>query len=79
MGEGWGAWEAEGRLYHPWVQRQSHCVFSKAQKQSECTCQAKTVASSSLTAHAALLACPSGTTYPAVDLYEFTGLEKCCL
>ena len=81
--EGWegvgGWWEAEGGLYHPWVQGQSHCVFSKTQKQPQCTCQAKTVAGSSLTPHAPLLVCPSGTTYPTVDHHEFTGSEKCCL
>ena len=76
---GVGRWEAEGRLNHPLTQRKSCCVFSKAQKQSQCTCQAKTVVGSGLTPHAALLVHPSGTRYPTVDHHEFTGSEKCCL
>ena len=84
-GWGWGGggggsgWEAEGSLNHPWPQGQSHCVFSKTQKQPQCTYQAKAVAGSSLTSHAALLVHPSGTRYPTVDCHEFTGSEKCCL
>ena len=45
MGVG-GGWEAEGRLKHPLAWRKSHCVFSKAQKQPQCTCQDKTVVGS---------------------------------
>ena len=26
--KGWGRCEVEGGLYHPLVQRQSHCIFS---------------------------------------------------
>ena len=74
-----GGWEVEVGKYHPWAQRKSHCVFSKAQKQPQCTCQAKTVIGSSLTPHAALLVQLSGTRYPIVDRHEFTGSEKCCL
>ena len=76
-GGGGGGWEAKGGLNHPWAQGQSHCVFSKMQKQPQCTCQAKTVAGSSLTPHA--LVRPSSTRYPTVDRHEFTGSEKCCL
>ena len=76
-GWGWGGWESEGGLYHPSAQRQSHCVFSKAKKQPQCTCQAKIVIGSSLTPHAALLVHPSGTIDPIVDRYEFTGSETC--
>ena len=61
-------WKAEGRLNHPWAQGQSHCVFSKTQKQSQCTCQAKTFAGSSLTPHGALLVHPSGTIWTVMDL-----------
>ena len=61
MGAG-GGWEAEGRLYHPSAQRQNYCVF-KAQKQPQCTCQAKTVVGRSLTPHVALLVCSSGIIY----------------
>ena len=46
---GGGGWEAEDGLYHSWAQGQSHCVLSRAQKQPQCTCQAKMVAGSSLT------------------------------
>ena len=65
---GWGGWEAEGELNHPWAQRQSHCIFSKTQKQPQCTCQAKTVAGSSLTPHAALLVHSSGTVRTVMNL-----------
>ena len=75
MGGG-GGWEAKGKLYHPLVQRQSRCVFNEAQKQPQCTCQAKTVVGSSLTPRAALLVLPSGTIYPVVDCHEFTGSEN---
>ena len=74
-----GGWEAEGGLNHPPAQRKSRCVFNKAQKQPQCTCQDKTVAGSSLTPHAALLVHPSGTIHPIVDRYEFTWSDKCCL
>ena len=79
VGVGGGdGWEAEGGLYHPWEQGQSHCVFSKTQNQPQRTCQAKTVAGSSFTPHTTLLVHPSGTRYPTVDRREFTGSEKCC-
>ena len=71
MGGGGGGWEAKGGLNHPWAQGQSHCVLSKTQKQPQCTCQAKTVAGSSLTPHAGLLVHHSGTRYPRVDRHEY--------
>ena len=74
-----GGWEAEGGLNHPLAQRKSRCVFSKAQKQPQCTCQDKTVVGSSLTPHAALLVCPSSTIHPVVDHRGFTWSDKCCL
>ena len=52
----------------PWAQGQSHCVFSKTQKQPQCTYQANTVAGSSLIPHAALLEHPSGTIWTIMDL-----------
>ena len=58
MRGGGSGWEVEGGLNHPWTQGQSHCVFSKTQKQPQCTCQAKSVTRSSLTPHAALLVHP---------------------
>ena len=60
---------AEDRLNHPLAQEQSHCVFSKTQKQPQCTCQAKTVAGSSLTPHAALLVHPSGHIWTVMNLH----------
>ena len=72
MGVG-GGWEAEGELNHPLAQGRSCCVFNKAQKQPQCTCQDKTVAGSSLTPHAALLVRPSGTIDPVVDRHELHG------
>ena len=39
VGGGGGGWEAQGRLNHSLVQGKSCCVFSKAQKQPQCTCQ----------------------------------------
>ena len=46
-----GGWAAEVGLYNPLEQGQNGCVFNKAQKQPQCTCQAKTVIGSSLTMH----------------------------
>ena len=77
MGVG-GGWEAKDGLNHPPAQGKSHCVFNKAQKQPQCTCQDKMVAGSSLTPHAVLLVHPSGTIHPIVD-HEFTWSDKCCL
>ena len=64
-----GGWEAKGGLY-PMEQEQEQgcCVFNEAQRQPQCTCQAKTVAGSSLTPHAALLVCPSGTIWTVMNL-----------
>ena len=75
MGIG-GEWEAEGGLNHPLAQRKIRCVFNKAQKQPQCTCQDIAVAGNSLTPHAALLVHPSGITHPVVDCHEFTWLYK---
>ena len=69
MGDG-GGWEAENGLNHPLTQGKSCCVFNKAQKQPQCTCQDKTVAGSSLTPHTALLVHPSGTIHPVVDRHD---------
>ena len=75
MGVG-GGWEAEGGLNHPSAQGKSCGVFNKAQKQPQFACQDKTVARSSLTPHAALLVCPSGTIH---HCHEFTWSDECCL
>ena len=68
-----GGWEAEGGLNHPLTQGKSHCVFNKAQKQPQCTCQDKTVVGRSLTPHAALLVHPSGTIHPVMYCHELYG------
>ena len=70
-------WEAEGGLNHPLAVRKSCCVFSKAQKPPQCTCQDNTIVGSSLTPHAALLVHPSGTIHLGVDRHEFTWSDKC--
>ena len=74
IGGGW-----EGGLNHPLAHGKSRCVLSKAQKQPQCTCQGKMVIGSSLTPHAALLVCPSGTIHPVVDHHGFTWSDECCL
>ena len=74
-----GGWEAEGGLNHPLARGRSRCVFNKAQKQPQCTCQDETVTGSSLTPRAALLVRPSDTIHPAVDCHEFTWSGKRCL
>ena len=63
------------RVIPSMAQGQSHCVFSKTQKQPQCTCQANMVAGSSLTLHAALLVHASDTRYPTGDCHQFTGSE----
>ena len=71
-----GGWEAEGGLNHSLAQGKNCCVFNKAQKQPQCTCQDKTVIGNSLTPHAALLVHPSGTIHPVMDCHEFTWSDK---
>ena len=67
VGKGGGGWEAEGGLNHLWAQGQSHCVFSKTQKQPQY--KDKTVTGSNLTPHAALLVHPSGTIWTVMNLH----------
>ena len=78
MGEvaGGGRWEAEGGLYHHWY-RDRAVVSSMKHRDVHivATCQAKIAVGNSLTPHATLLVLPSGTTYPVVDLHEFTRPE----
>ena len=72
MGVG-GGWEAEGGLNHSLAVRKSRCVFSKAQKQPQCTCQDKMVVGSGLTPHTALLVHPSGTIHPQWTVMNLHG------
>ena len=70
MGVG-GGWEAKGGLNPLLAQRKSCCVFSKAQKQPQRTCQDKTVAGNNLTPHAALCApvAPYTPQWTVINLY----------
>ncbi len=69
VGGGGGNWETEGGPKQPCTQRNSHCVFSKTQKQPQCTCQAQTVVGDILRPTVALLVCPSSTIRNVMDLY----------
>ena len=79
LGGRWG-WVGSRRRAIPSIGHRQDCrAFNKTQKQPQCICQAKMVAGSSLTSHAALLVPPSGTMYPVVDRHAFTGSTKSCL
>ena len=71
----WGRMGAVDEFFHTFEQISSHCVFIKVHRQPQFTCQADTVADSSLTAGVALLVCPRGTTHSIVDCHEFTGSQ----
>ena len=73
---GLGGWGVEGGFFHTFEQKSSHCVFIEVHRQPQFTCQAGTVAGSSLTPSAALLVHLRGTTHSTVDYYEFTGSQK---
>ena len=75
MGGG-GRWGAVGRLFRTFEQKNSHCVFIEVHRQPQFTCQASTVADSSLTPSVALLVYPRGATHSTVDCHEFTGSQK---
>ena len=70
---GGGRWGTEGGFFHTFEQKSSHCVFIEVHKQPQFTCQANTVAGSSLTPSVALLVVPSGSAHSIVNCYEFTG------
>ena len=76
-GRGWGGWwGAVGGFFCTFEQKSSRCVFIEVHRQPQFTCQAGTVADSSLTPNVALLVCPRGTTHSIVDCHEFTGSQK---
>ena len=75
-GGGGGGWGAIGGFFHTFEQKSSCCVFIEVHRQPQFTCQASTVADSSLTPNVALLVCPRGTTHSIVDCHEFTGSQK---
>ena len=70
-----GGWEAEGGLNHPWAQGQSHCVFSKTQKQPVYL-SGQDVRWKQLDTTCSLISAPQ---WHHMDCREFTGSEKCCL
>ena len=72
-GRGWGA---EGRFFHTFEQKSSHCVFIEVHRQPQLTCLGGTVTDSSLTQSVALLEHPIGTTHSIVDCHKFTGSHK---
>ena len=66
-------WGAEGWFFHILEQKAAiNCVFMKAQKGPQCTCQAKMVSGSNFTPSLASLVHPRSTIYPTVDFQEFT-------
>ena len=54
-------------------QKSSHCVFIEVHRQPQFSCQAGTVAESSLTPSVALLMYPRGTTHSIVRLMNLQG------
>ena len=63
-----GGWGAEGGFFHTFLNRKAAIVCSL-----KFTCQAGTVADSSLTLSVALLVHPRGTTHSIVDCHELKG------
>ena len=70
-----GGWAREG-FFHTFEQKSSHCVFTEVHRQPQFTCQAGTVADSSLVPSVAYLVRPRGTTHFIVDCHEFTWSQK---
>ena len=56
------------------LNRKAAIVFIEVHREPQFTCQASTVAESSLTPSVVLLMRPRGTTHSKVDCHEFTGL-----
>ena len=74
---GWGGWwGALGGFFRTFEQKSSHCVLIEVHRQPQFTCQAGTVADSSLIPSVSLLVLPRGTTHSIVDCHEFTGLQE---
>ena len=75
---GWAAgagWEPKaGSSIH--LTRKAAIVFIEEHQQPQFTCQADTLAGSSLTPSVALLAHPSGIAHSIVDCHEFNGSQK---
>ena len=71
-GVGW----VKGRFFHTFELKSSYCVFTEVHKQPQFTCQADTVAGSSLTPIVTLLIHPSGTANSIVDCHEFNRITK---
>ena len=58
------------------LNRKAAIVCSLKCRQPQFTCQAGTIADSSLTPSVALLVHPRGTTHYIMDCHEFTGLQN---
>ena len=76
MGADGGGWEAEGVLNHPWAQEQSHCVFSKTQKQPQCNSSGQDSHWQQLDTTCSLICTPQWHQIPHSDDHEFTGSEN---
>ena len=71
-----GDWGAKSGFFHKFEQKSSPCVLIKVHKQPQFTCQADTVADTSLTPSLILIVHPSGAVHSIVDCHEFTGSQK---
>ena len=73
--DGWGA---KSGLFNTFEMKSSsvHCLFIEVYKYPQFTCQADTVADSSLTPSVALLVRPNDAAHSIVDHHEFTGSQK---
>ena len=66
----------DGGLFYTFEQNSSYCVFIEVHIYTNTTCQADTVANSSLTPNVALLEHPSGTVHSIMNCHKFTGSQK---
>ena len=73
-GAGRDGWLAEGRFFHRFEQKSSHCVIIKVHKQSQFTCQVDTVSNNSLTSRVALLVRLIGTAHSIVHAWTVMNL-----
>ena len=66
------------RQFLPYIgtEKQLLCVHWSTHKQQQFTCQADTIAKSSLTPSVALLVHSSGTVHSIVDCHVLTGSQK---
>ena len=74
--DGGDRWGAEGRFFHIFDWKSSHCVSIEVHKQPQFSLQADTVTGSNLTPSVALLVYPSSTAQSIVNCHEFTGSQR---